>query len=99
MVVRRFRSLLSRRFLAGLSLFVGSGVAIGFVLHWLLPAIDFGLSVLFGVVALAFTCQAVTRLMSVSLEVEDEEAIEPRNVVYLVEGMSGRGKRKRKGKR
>jgi divalent metal cation (Fe/Co/Zn/Cd) transporter len=87
--------------LAGLSLFVGIGVVIGFVLHWLLPAIDFGVGVLIGVVALAFTCQTVTRLMSVPLEVEEEgeEVIEPKDVVYLVEGMSGRRKRKRKSKR
>lgn len=84
-----------------LSLLVGIGVAIGFVLHWLLPAIDFGVGVLIGVVALAFTFQMVTRLMTLPVEVEEEgeEIIEPKDVVYVVEKMSGRRKRKRKGGR
>lgn len=87
--------------LVGLSLFVGIGVVIGFVLHWLLPAIDFGVGVLIGVVALAFTFQMLMWLMSVPVEVEEEgeEANELSDVVYLVKGMSGKRKRKRKSSR
>ncbi len=91
--------LLAAVLLVGLSLLVGIGVGIGFVLHWLLPAIDFGVGVLIGVVALAFMFQVVTRLMMWPVEVEEEgeEIIEPKDVVYVVEKMSG--KRKRKGNR
>ena len=87
--------------LVGLSLFVGIGVVIGLVSNWLLPAIDFGMSVLIGVVALAFTLQTVTRSMSLPVEVEEEgeEVVEPSDVVYLVGEMSRRRKRKRKSGR
>lgn len=87
--------------LVGLSLFVSIGVGIGFALNWLLPAIDLGIGVLIGVVALAFAFQTVTRLMTLPVDVEEdgEEAMEPSDVAFVIEEMGEKRKRKRKGGR
>jgi divalent metal cation (Fe/Co/Zn/Cd) transporter len=91
-------------FLFGLALLIGAGVATGMVLHWLLPVIGFGTSVLIGVVGVALTFQTLTRLM-LSLPVVDEEGNEeaggrtPSDAVYLVGGMAGRRRRRRKSGR
>ncbi len=81
---------------------IGSGVGIGLTLNWLVE-IDLGMSVLIGVVALAFTVQMVSwLLMLLPPEVEegDEEAQEerPRDIVYVVEEIRSK-RRGRKGSR
>jgi hypothetical protein len=88
-----------------ISLLVGFGIGVGLLLHWLLPAIDLGMSVLIGVIAFAFAFQIVTRLMmSVPTnEVEDNDEgtgeMKASDVMYLVSGASSRKRRKRKGTR
>jgi hypothetical protein len=45
------------------SILVVAGVGIGFLLHWCLPAIDFGMATLIGVVAIAFAAQGLSHLV------------------------------------
>ena len=86
-------------------LMVGFGVGVGLLLHWLLPAIDLGMSVLTGVVAFAFAFQIVARLMLsapiTEVEGDDEEVGEMKasDVIYMVGGGTSRKRRKRKGTR
>ncbi|MBW3625137.1 MAG: hypothetical protein KY468_17205 [Armatimonadetes bacterium] len=83
-----------------LSLLLGLGVGIGWVLHWLLPSIEFGMAVLIGVVALAFSFHAILSLTLTSLKLDEEKEpliVEmPRDMMNLVSDVSARSGRKRK---
>jgi len=82
---------------------VGFGVGIGLLLHWLLPAIDFGMSVLIGVITFAFAFLIVARLMlsipTTKVEDDDEgvEEMKASDVIYMVGGGASGKHRKRKG--
>ena len=76
------------------------GVVVGFLLHWLLPAIDLGAAVIASTIAAAFGGYVIFNILASLLlqppaEPSDEESESP--VVYLVDAFPGpRSCRKRK---
>ncbi len=76
------------------------GVGTGFLLHWLLPAIDVGAAVIASTVAAAFGGYVIFNILAGLLgqpptEPDDEASEAP--VVYLVDALPGqRSRRKRK---
>ena len=44
------------------------GTGIGFLLHWLIPSVDFGIGVLIGVITIGFTSQLFARISSMPLD-------------------------------
>jgi len=51
-------------YLVILILIVCLGIAIGFLLYWILPGVDLGITILVGVVATGFCLDFVARLVS-----------------------------------
>ncbi len=77
------------------------GLGIGFLLHWLIPAVDLGVGTLIGVVTLGFTAQLFARVMSLPLdtlddEVEVVEPLTPQRISYLIDPEPPRRRRRRK---
>lgn len=60
-------------FLILLLLILGPGIGIGFLLHWLLPAVELGPAILIGVVAMGFSLLFIGRLLPAEDSVVDEE--------------------------
>ena len=56
---------------------LGCGLGLGFLLHWLVPAIDLGLATLSGFVATGVTLWAFGQLMSLAEPAEAEEELPP----------------------
>ena len=55
------------------NLFVlGLGTGMGFLLHWILPAVDLGVGILIGVVTSSISIYFFARLSSLRDELEDE---------------------------
>src|SRR4051812_41952046 len=78
---------------------VAVGVGIGFLLHWLLPSVDLGTSILIAVVATGFSIHYFIRLLWFSEFLElpryEDDELPPIRVYPLGSPRSGR-KRKRK---
>ncbi|MEJ7618201.1 MAG: hypothetical protein WKF30_14835 [Pyrinomonadaceae bacterium] len=51
---------------------LGLGLGLGFLLHWVLPAVDLGVGILIGVVTTGLATHFFLRLNHLSEEVEDE---------------------------
>lgn len=75
------------------------GIGVGWLLHWLIPAIDLGIGVLIGVVATGLSVYFFIRLMTArDVVIDDESDIDvlPR-VTYLIDPLpTPRRTRKRK---
>jgi hypothetical protein len=79
-------------FFLGLFLLIGAvllgfGVALGFLLHWLLPSVELGIGILIGIITLALTAQLFMRTMSLPLlddEPEYAESLTPQRIVTLI---------------
>lgn len=88
-------------FLIILALLLGFGIGIGFLLHWLIPAIELGIATLIGIVAIGMAFRSLSRLMSslpeAGEDVEDGNRI--REAVYLIEPDAFRRRRKRRATR
>ena len=74
-MVRSLLGILSIYLLIKLFL-IGMGSAIGFLLHWLVPAVDVGVGILIGVIATGMAIHFYARLTGV-LENYDEADVEP----------------------
>ena len=79
---------------------LGLGTAIGFLLHWILPAVDLGVSILIGVVTTIAATAFYFRLNRITEQIEDEALLEEiisSSRLRAVEPISaGRRKRRRK---
>jgi len=74
------------------------GIGVGWLLHWLIPAIDLGIGVLIGVVSTGLSVYFFIRLMTARDVIDDESDIDvlPR-VTYLIDPLpTPRRTRKRK---
>jgi hypothetical protein len=69
-------------------LVLGSGI--GFLLHWLMPSVDFGIGVLIGVITIGFSAQLFARISSMPLDdpIIDPtfaEPFTPERITYLID--------------
>jgi len=55
---------------------LGLGIGIGFLLHWILPAVDLGVSILTGVVTTIASVNLFLRLNSITEQIEDETLLQ-----------------------
>lgn len=61
-------------YLVILLVIVGLGTGIGFLLHWVMPAVELGIGIVIGVLATGFCLDLVARFMSAyNSFVEDDE--------------------------
>jgi hypothetical protein len=86
--------------IAAILLAVGAGI--GFLLHWLLPALDLGVGMLIGVVTLGITAQLFARTLSVPFfdlddDLDTPPPLPPR-ITYIDEPEPPRRSRGRKRK-
>ena len=80
---------------------LGVGAAIGFLLHWIIPAVDLGIGILIGVITIGFTVQLFGRIISLPLpDLDDEpepvETIIPSRITYLMDPPPSRRRGKRR---
>ncbi len=78
---------------------LGLGIGIGFLLHWLLPAVDLGVGILIGVVTTVASVNLFLRINSITEQIEDEtllQEIVSRRTLRVVEAKPVRRSRKRK---
>ena len=85
------------------ALLLGIGAAIGFLLHWLIPAVDLGIGILTGVITIGFTAQLFTRILSMPLDeanpdITFAEPFTPQRITYLIDPQPPRRTRSRKSK-
>ncbi|MBF0259893.1 MAG: hypothetical protein HQK62_13860 [Desulfamplus sp.] len=77
-----------------LSILVGFGIGIGFILHWMIPSIDIRMGTLIGLIgsALSFTATGILLFMigSEMKTIEDEDY--PRPIVLHPRTKSGKNK-------
>ena len=77
------------------------GTGIGFLLHWLMPSVDFGIGVLIGVITIGFTSQLFARISSMPLDdpLDDAtfaEPFTPQRITYLIDPEPRPRRRRRK---
>ena len=77
------------------------GAGIGFLLHWLMPSVDFGIGVLIGVITIGFTSQLFARISSMPLDdpLDDAtfaEPFSPQRITYLIDPEPRPRRRRRK---
>ena len=79
---------------------IALGVGIGFLLHWIVPAIDVGMGVLIGVVATGFSIYFFARISTLpdSSTAEDTELETVSPVTYIIDSIPPLPRRRR-GKR
>ena len=78
---------------------LGLGIVIGFLLHWILPAVDLGVGMLIGVVTTIASVNLFLRINSITEQIEDEtllQEIVSRRTLRVVEPKPVRRSRKRK---
>ncbi len=82
------------------ALLLAAAVGIGWLLHRLLPTVDFGLAILIGLVAMAVTgriCGFLTDLLASSVSLsEAEEDEEPERGSYSVSSLPPKRRRRRR---
>ncbi len=83
------RSLLGLLFLYLLlkAFLVGIGMGIGFILHWIVPAIDLGMAVLIGVITTGFSMYFFARLFALADTISGEGTASDMasSVTYLID--------------
>jgi hypothetical protein len=79
------------------------GVGIGFLLHWMLPAVDLGIGILIGVVATAIAVHYFMQLMASLNEFHEQELAQEigkktgkKVKLYSLDAITGWGRPKRK---
>src|SRR5215213_2532232 len=77
------------------------GTGIGFLVHWLMPSVDFGIGVLIGVITIGFTSQLFARISSMPLDnpLDDAtltEPLTPQRITYLIDPEPRPRRRRRK---
>jgi hypothetical protein len=77
------------------------GTGLGFLLHWLMPSVDFGIGILIGVITIGFTAQLFGRISSLPLNdpLDDAtftEPFTPQRITYLIDPPPAQRRRKRK---
>lgn len=80
---------------------LGVGAGIGFLLHWLIPAVDLGVGILIGVITIGFTAQLFARIVSLPISEPEEEIAPvapplPQRITYLIDPEPPRRGRRRK---
>ena len=85
-------------YLAIKGLLLAVGIGIGFLLHWLIPAIELGMGVLIGVVATGISVYFFARMMNTPEVISDEgiDAELPPRITYLIDPMPAPRRRKRR---
>ncbi len=83
-------------FLIVLALVVAPGIGIGFLLYWILPAIELGTGILIGVVGTGFSLLFVARLLAAA---EDEDETTVPEIVLTPVLRGHRGSRRKKASR
>jgi hypothetical protein len=83
------------------TLLLALGAGIGFLLHWLMPSVDFGIGMLIGVITIGFTAQLFARISSLPLDdqLDDPtfgEPFTPQRITYLIDPTPPQRRRKRK---
>ena len=66
-----------------LVLLLGFGIAVGFVLHWLIPAIDLGIGALIGMLAVVCVIDLFSKLMS--FMAREREAVDDGGDLFLAD--------------
>jgi len=66
------------------------GTGIGFMLHWLMPSVDFGIGILIGVITIGFTAQLFARISSLPLDDSLDDPtfaapFTPERITYLID--------------
>jgi hypothetical protein len=77
------------------------GTGIGFLLHWLMPSVDFGIGILIGVITIGFTAQLFARISSLPIDDPLDDAVftepfTPQRITYLIDPPPPQRRRKRK---
>ena len=77
------------------------GAGIGFLLHWLMPSVDFGIGVLIGVITIGFTAQLFARISSIPLDdplgdATFAEPLTPQRITSLIDPMPPQRRHRRK---
>src|SRR5215470_9461604 len=77
------------------------GVGIGFLLHWILPSVDFGMAILIGLIASAFSIQVLTGLNTPASDEDEEPEDNEKGMerIYLVEPPIMRRRKKKRTSR
>jgi hypothetical protein len=79
---------------------IGVGLGIGFLLRWLIPAIDLGIGTLIGVVATGIAMFIFVRILALPLLDDDADEIDiidtPQVIISSIEALPSRSRRKRK---
>ncbi len=78
---------------------LGVGIGIGFLLRWILPAVDLGVGILIGVVTTVASVNLFLRVNGIAEQIEDEtllHEIVSRRTLRAVEPKPVRRSRKRK---
>lgn len=80
---------------------IALGIGIGFLLHWIVPAIDVGMGVLIGVVATGFSIYFFGRISALpdpsTLEDLEPETVSP--VTYIIDPIPPLPRRRRSKRR
>ncbi len=78
---------------------LGLGIGIGFLLHWILPAVDLGIGILIGVVTTIASVNLYLRFNRITEQIEDETLLQEilaRRTLRAVETKPAKRGRKRK---
>lgn len=87
-------------FYLAINLFLlGFGIGIGFLLHWILPAVDLGVGILIGVVTTIASVNLYLRFQGITDQIEDEtllQEIMSKRSFHIIESKPGKRSQKRK---
>jgi hypothetical protein len=87
-------------FYLAINLFLlGLGIGIGFLLHWILPAVDLGVGILIGVVTTIASVNLYLRFHGITEQIEDEtllQEIMSKRSFHVIESKPGKRSQKRK---
>ncbi len=77
---------------------IGMGIGIGFLLHWLIPAVEIGIGILIGIIATGMAIHFFARLTALSDTYDPLDIVAGPEVRTLdaIESMRSRRSRKRK---
>lgn len=87
-------------FYLAINLFLlGLGIGIGFLLHWILPAVDLGIGILIGVVTTIASINLYLRFNRITEQIEDEtllQEIMSKRAFHIIETKPAKRSQKRK---